>query len=335
MPGDPSVPRAVAIRTASGTRSFYDAVILSIGQPAPATEWAPAELRDSPRFIADPWEDGSIEKARRASRPGNRVLLVGTGLTMVDVATSLDRAGLHMIGLSRNGLLPQAHAPRALPRLQPAAIEPTARFAELRRHVLQHISRSRRQVGDWRPGFDSLRPITARLWQSLPTAERREFLDVCRREWDVHRHRLSPDSARRVLQAAADGRLRMLAGEIEGVSDTAGGLRVPVRGVGRRYESIDVGAVVNCTGPQDDFAAAGDPLVDALFGTGLSRPGPLGLGLDTTPAGLLLPRDGNAMTPVWVTGAARRGILWESTAIPELRTQAAEVAAACVDALGS
>jgi uncharacterized NAD(P)/FAD-binding protein YdhS len=85
---------------------------------------------------------------------------------------------------------------------------------------------------------------------------------------------------------------------------------------------------VNCTGQETDLRRISDPLINNLFAAGLARPGPVGIGLDTTVDGQILDRDGAAVPGLYTLGASRVGTLWESTAIPEIRAQAAALGAA-------
>jgi uncharacterized NAD(P)/FAD-binding protein YdhS len=64
-----------------------------------------------------------------------------------------------------------------------------------------------------------------------------------------------------------------------------------------------------------------------MLATGSIRSDPLGLGLDCDTLGRPIARDGRVWREVSVIGALRRGQLWESTAIPELRAQASTIAA--------
>jgi uncharacterized NAD(P)/FAD-binding protein YdhS len=87
-----------------------------------------------------------------------------------------------------------------------------------------------------------------------------------------------------------------------------------------------VDRVINCTGPTLDLARAGEPLLEGLLGDGQVRPGPLGLGLDHDSRGVLLNSDGVPSTLFSTIGPMRKGRLWETTAMPEIRGQALELA---------
>ncbi|MNN83104.1 hypothetical protein D3C81_2001130 [compost metagenome] len=69
-------------------------------------------------------------------------------------------------------------------------------------------------------------------------------------------------------------------------------------------------------------------LLQQLLGSGIARPGPHGMGIDSAADGSLLDADGAVEPRVQVLGSLRIGCLWESLAIPELRAQAAQAATA-------
>ena len=94
--------------------------------------------------------------------------------------------------------------------------------------------------------------------------------------------------------------------------------------------------MVNCTGPQTDLRVLGNPVIDDLLrergGASLATADVGGLGVRTR-EGRLLASDGEADAPLWTLGALRRGELWETTAVPEIRVQAAAVARDVLDAV--
>jgi uncharacterized NAD(P)/FAD-binding protein YdhS len=318
-------PRALTLTMVSGDTLAVDSAVLALGQFAPGTVWAPETLRTSPRFVADPWAPGALDDLSGT----DDILLVGTGLTMVDTAVALERPGRVIHAISRTGLLPQVHSPQAAEPVAPPDVEGCDDLAALRRVVLRHISAHRRVQGDWRPAFDSLRPVTARLWRGLPPADRERFLAEDGRRWETHRHRIAPVTGAILRNARTAGRLAVAAAEVVSAEPTAEGDALVV-GLSDGRE-LRVAAVVNCTGPEGDFRRAGHPLATALFEAGQARPGPHGLGLDTDTTGRVLDSRGAASAPLWTLGAARRGSLWESTAIPELRVQALDLAASVLD----
>jgi uncharacterized NAD(P)/FAD-binding protein YdhS len=322
------VPGGVHLALAAGCVLPADAMVLARGISAPGTAWAPAALAASDRFVADPWAPGALD--RLATVEGD-VLLVGTGLTMVDDALPLARPGgrTRHAG-SRRGRVPAAHTTRPKPPT-PAPSAPLAAVAGghapadldgLRALVRDTVAAAVRETRDWRPAFDTLRPLTAALWSCLGPDERADFLSTDAAWWDLHRHRMPPSTAAAVARMRADDSLRVGSDEVLEAEETRDGL-VVVLASGRRRA---VGAVVNCTGPQGDVRRVADPLIDDLLAGGTAVPGPLGLGLRTH-GGRVVDASGARDAPVWTLGAMRRGELFETTAVPEIRAQAAAVAA--------
>ncbi|MFI6146647.1 FAD/NAD(P)-binding protein [Streptomyces sp. NPDC051109] len=317
----------LALYGASGRTLCADAVVLAVGGLPPGRSWAPANLRSSPCFVPDPWAPGALDRVAAA---GDDLLLVGTGLTMVDVALALARPGRVLHAVSRHGLLPQSHTTRPAPPVAPPGLDGPDTLDALRRAVLRHVAATRRIHGDWRPALDGLRPVTADLWQRLNPADQDRFLSEDLRVWETHRHRLAPASAAALQELRGEGLLEVSAGEVVRSDPDGAGVRVGLRD-GRE---LRVGAVVNCTGPQTSVAASGDPLLTDLLARGLARPGPCGIGLDTGPDGRLRPAETQTVpgaARVWALGALRRGNLFETTAVPEIKAQAAAVARAVLE----
>ena len=77
-----------------------------------------------------------------------------------------------------------------------------------------------------------------------------------------------------------------------------------------------------------------DPMLGALLRSGLAVEDEAGIGLRTGPDGELVGRSGIGDDRIVLVGALRRGDLWESTAVPELRVQAVRAAAHVAAALG-
>lgn len=309
-----SVAGRLSVRLATDATASVDAVVLATGHGAPATQWAPPTLRRSPRFVADPW----AAELPVLPRSGT-ALLVGAGLTMADVARKTGRDGATLHVLSRHGMLPLAHAAEPqppLPMLLPAGDVLTA--AELRRLVFAHV---RVADGDWRRAVDGLRPITAQLWSRLPDTERTRLVAHSGRRWDRVRHRVDPEVGAWLHDRQASGELHVHAGSVADAQERDGHLQV-------RTSSgavIDADLVINCTGPTGSVRGGAGLLVADLVAHRLAMPGPLELGLATDAAGRLRTDTGPAPA-IWTLGPLRRGELWESTAVPEIRAQAAVLA---------
>jgi uncharacterized NAD(P)/FAD-binding protein YdhS len=317
------------VRIGRDRTAYVDAAVLAIGSGSADDAWAPPELHESVRFVRDPWANGALD--RLAETDGD-VLLVGTGLTMVDVAVSLGRPDRTLHAISRHGLLPAAHRTALVhPAAPPELAEGPLTLAELTATVRRHVAEAVRRKGDWRCAIDGLRPINSALWQRLSESDRGEFLTEVARSWEVRRHRMAAPVAREIERLRRSGRLTVQAATLISAEETGDHLRVTLSD-GR---CLDVAAVVNCTGPTDRLARRGGALVLDLLTSDRARPGPLGLGLDTDADGRVLSGAGEASAGLWTLGALRRGQLYESTAIPEIRAQAKDVATALLSDLAT
>lgn len=299
-------------------------VVLCLGNLPPAAPCPLPATLPAGRYVADPWQAAALT----AIPPTATVLLAGTGLTMVDTLLSLldqDHRG-PVLALSRRGLLPQTHAPVAAPWPCLRAQESFGRLPVLLARVRAGVQAA---GGDWRAVIDGLRPHTQRLWAALPDAERRRFLRHLRPYWEVHRHRLAPPVAARLHAALAGGRLRVLAARLQRIDLTADG-RLHVQGRlrgGGTALTLAADVLINCTGPQCDFARIDEPLLRDALACGLLRADALGLGLDAGEDGALLDHDGRPQPGLYGLGPQVRGRVWELTAVPELRLAAAQLGA--------
>jgi uncharacterized NAD(P)/FAD-binding protein YdhS len=308
----------------TGGALHADAAVLALGNRAPGCGWAPAALRESDRFVADPWQPGALAAVPEAAD----VLLVGTGLTMADVAVTLATDGRVVHAVSRHGMVPQAHLEQPGRAVPCPVLTGRHGLPALRRAVLRHLSEYRRRDGDWRAALDCLRPLTNTVWQQLPASDQARFLREDLRLWNVHRHRMAPATGAALHRALEAGMLEVAAGQVVEAAAVPDGLRVRLSD-GR---VLRVGAVVNCTGSATGPGAGDDPLVRELLRSGAARGDALGIGLDTMPDGRLLAARVQR-APLWTLGSLRWGSLLESTAVPEIREQADDVAASILRTL--
>ncbi|HEY2278696.1 MAG TPA: FAD/NAD(P)-binding protein [Streptosporangiaceae bacterium] len=322
----------VTVTLADGQVLPADAVVLALGHGAATTNWVPAPLARSPRFVADPWRPGGLPELPA----GSTVLLVGSGLTMIDVAINYGHGQLHTV--SRHGLLPLAHVPDP-PAAQPRPLpETTFTAASARRLVFDRI---RALDGDWRTAVDSLRPVTQQLWSRLGDPDRRRLLAQGQRRWERARHRMAPELGAWMAARQAQGVLTVRPASVVEARDHDDGLTVGLSD----GSTVRADLVINCTGRAATPDPGDDPLVRALLARGTARRDSLGLGFATDPDGRLSSATGAAADaatgaaagdlPAWTLGSLRRGELWESTAIPEIRDQAAELATSILTRVGA
>ncbi|WP_243058954.1 FAD/NAD(P)-binding protein [Nocardioides sp. SR21] len=296
------VPGGFEVRTRDRVTTAAT-VVLAYGNQTPQEL---GELVGHPGYIANPWDLAAIR-----ALPGDAtVVLVGTGLTAIDTVITLleDEPRRRAVMVSRHGLLPFAHIEQQSTAWVTDVPDGPLTADAMAALVRGQIDAARAHGVDWRNVVDGLRPQTQSVWRRLDHAERQRFLATYARDWEVRRHRMAPEVGERIRGYQRDGRLTVADGGIGSVDvDTAH-------------------AVVNCTGPLTDISRSADPLLQALQARGLVAPDPLRLGLDATPEGEVIGADGAVVPGLFAVGPPRKGILWESTAIPEIRTQAAEVA---------
>jgi uncharacterized NAD(P)/FAD-binding protein YdhS len=336
---------AARIQLRGGGSVFADRVVLALGNFPPADLHLPGKSPASSRYVANPWLSGAtadLEKdTHRSSNSPKDVLLIGSGLTAVDVAIELRARGfggtIHL--LSRRGLLPQVHKPATdIPAVFNGNSPHTARG--LQHEIRAQVERAESEGNNWRAVIDSIRPVTQQIWRSLPVAEQRRFLRHVRPYWEIHRHRVAPHIGEQLYSQLSNGQIQIHAGRITEYREDADAVTIQYRERrSGKNAQLRVDRVINCTGPEADFRRTSSPLLSALLRQGLASADALSLGLEVTDDGALIAADGTASDVLFTLGSSRKGSLWETTAVPEIRVQAAELAgllhAQCAELLTS
>ena len=310
----------VSVTCADGTHVRGSALVVAVGNAKPS-RWAGLtdDVLASPRFFRSAWN----ESATVSADPSESVVLLGTGLTAVDAVLALRENGHRgeITMLSRRGLLPHEH--RIFDRPPATAPEATS--------VRDVISIVRRRSGtsghDWRMTVDALRSETNARWNALSLPEQRRLVRHLLPYWNVHRHRMAPEVAKHITELLASGSLRMIAGRSGTLAVTAGAIEVPVTLRGSRDRiTLSAGRVINCSGPEHDVRKRKNPLIRQLITRGDMVPHPLGIGARIARDGAFLNAAGTPSDRFFALGPVRFGTLIETTAIPEIRAQAADLA---------
>ncbi len=312
------------LRLGLGRSIAADVVVLALGNlppgaPAPIS----ADLAASGAYAADPW---AWDPATLP--PQGDILLLGSGLTAVDVALSVheQRPDARVMAFSRTGLLPTRHVAgveaqpmRPAPRGSPATV----------------LTEVRRRAGDdWRGAIDALRPQVHAIWRGWSLVEKQRFLRHLRPFWDVHRHRMAPSVAEEIDRGLENGTFEVVAGRLESLTAVAGGVEarwVPkggIRPVTRRFS-----LAVNCVGPRGEVAGANDPLIGQLLEAGSIRADACALGVEVDTRSRVIGADGEASETLFAVGPITRGQFYEITSVPDIRVQAADCASAILNAL--
>ena len=309
--------KAAHLLLADGTAIEADAVVLASGNPPPDDAKA-GGLGDYDRYIADPWAAGALDRVS----PQDDVLMLGAGLTMIDVVLALREQGWkgRALALSRRGLLPRPHnavQAHAVAR-QPEAGDLLGMMREVRVRM--------REIG-WGEAMDEIRPFNQMAWRNATDAERGRFLRHLRPGWDVHRHRTAPQVGQDIAALVDAGRLRVAAGRIEMIEPVEDGLAIEWRARGaEKARTESFGWMVNCTGPLADLSQSKDRLLTTMFADGVARVDRASLGLDVEDDCRLQDRDGAPHKRLFAIGPPTRSVFWEVVAVPEIRVQADELA---------
>jgi uncharacterized NAD(P)/FAD-binding protein YdhS len=308
---------AARLELSDGRRVAARQVVLALGNfdPAPVVRVPDDAAR---LYHHNAWDDAFYADVR----PEDPVILIGTGLTAVDVVLRLRDNGHRgvLTAISRHGWWPARHGdgakPSAAPDIEPGT-SPRAALRAFHKAVLAGASPCAL--------VSALRSRTNAIWLSWDEVQRRQFRRHLQRRWDIMRHRMAPDVADAIEADQASGRLVTQPGHVVGLEADDDMAVVTARTVDGEAK-FRAARVVNCTGPSLNYAQAGSRLLQAMLNQGAIAPGPLGGGLNATPEGWLIARDGTVATRLATLGPARLGVLFESIAMPEIHVQAAALA---------
>jgi len=284
------------------------AVVLATGNPAPKT----ASNQASPRILANPWAKGALEQIGAE----DDVIILGTGLTMVDVILQLDRQNWkgHAYGVSRRGQMPRAHG-----REHEASVFLPDDAFQGPLSLRLKAARKAAETEGWRSVMEAYRPITIELWRSASTAERSRFVRHLRPWWDVHRHRIDPDVAERLQDLLDEGRLIQQPGHVRAMRGDDTSVEMDIKPRKGEVKTLTAQWLIDCTGPGHD--ALSQPLTRGLIEAGKARLDGLRLGLDLDETGHVLDAEGQANPALFVLGPPARAALWETIAVPDIRNR--------------
>jgi uncharacterized NAD(P)/FAD-binding protein YdhS len=314
--GISETPNGVTALLEDGQSLIGDTLVIATGHVLPEPD--PCGL------ILGPWQDpGPIE-------PTQRVVIIGTGLSMVDQALSLLKSGHRgeIVALSRRGLLPRTHTTTNPVRLTLADIPRFVPTSVLLHWLRGLVAKTETAGGNWRDVIDGIRPFVRTIWRALPPVERARFLRHGATWWDVHRHRIPPASAEVIRLAQMRGQLVIRRAAFLGASAGPDNTRVvKVRAVqSDQIDHIPAGLVIDCRGIRRDPEHNAAPLVKNLLTRGMARVDLMRLGLDVSVDCRLINQTGEASARIRVIGPASRAAFWEITSIPDIRDQVAVLA---------
>jgi uncharacterized NAD(P)/FAD-binding protein YdhS len=317
----------VAVQTKHGPEVLARVVVMATGNFPPANPHVAGLEAPGDAYFKFPWSPAAIENID----PTRAILLLGSGLTSVDLIMGLKAKGFRGViyVLSRKGLFPRAR--RYVRPLEPWPVfwntQSPRTVRGLLRLVRGQVDEAAQKGIDWRAVIDSLRPVTQRIWQSLSLKERKRFVRHVRVYWDVHRHRAAPEISDLLDDMRAEGQVQLYTGVLTKYRARHNGAEITYLDSKSRSErKLQVSRVINCTGSETDCRRLDDSLVVSLLAQGLARPDPLFLGLEVDANGRLLSYKGVPSHSLFAIGPPRKGVLWETTTVADIRQQAVEAA---------
>jgi uncharacterized NAD(P)/FAD-binding protein YdhS len=320
------VGRGLRVLLAGGGAIDADTAVLATGYPAGQL---PFDAPATAAVITDPWLPGALDRMLAATGPVS-VVILGTGLTMLDLAVTITTANPEAVvhAISRHGLLPRTHPGTPPQPWQPVWLPVISRttapvrLSDLMWQIRAAINAS---PANWHEVMCALRPLVPGLWRHMPLQDRRLFLRHVARYWEIHRHLIPPATASRITVLRCTGRLVMHRGRVLHAAAADGRLRV-LLDTGQDIATLPADWLVDAAGPASDISQAVSPLLRDMFATGIARPDPLHLGIDAAVTGAVLDADGAPSEVLFTLGPTLRGLWYETTAIPEIRDQAAALA---------
>lgn len=220
--------------------------------------------------------------------------IVGCGLTAFDAAISL--RDLNYSGkifmYSRSGKMPRVHKEKELKVLNP--IEKTLK-APLSLEdtdlplslIFKKFVKACKNSTNWQTSFDAIRPMTQAFWKKLSLQKKRRFMRHCLRLWNIHRHRC-PESQFAIIQNLLDsGRLFLLCKKPNNLK------------------------TINCAG--FDYNSKSQ-LINSLIENGIAE-------YDDLRAGIIAKKPN-----FYIMGALNFGTIFEINSVPDIASQALEVA---------
>ncbi|MDF3202699.1 FAD/NAD(P)-binding protein [Pseudomonas sp. 1912-s] len=323
---DLEVDEHATLLTLSDGQQLRGAVAVLATGMFPAARTPQTESSGLNAAAVDPWD----VQAMTQLDPQSTVLIIGSGLTMVDAVVSLEQAGHRgpIEIFSRHGLLPHVR------RQPPAWVDFLGEDHHLRspRQLLREVRRQCRlaldQGIDWQAPLDTVRAHIGRLWSQASEGEKRQFVRHVRPWWESHHHRSPPLSAELVARLHGEGRLRIQAASYKGLVPSDGDVTIRLRRRGEQdVVQVSGAALINSSGIEYDWRRVARPLPRQLLKRGLIQPGPLALGIAADVSGAVLDAHGQVSQRLFAMGPPLRGMWWESTAVTDVAIQAKALAA--------
>ena len=322
-----------SIFSAIGKKVVATKIVLATGNHAPT----PPSIKEtafleSSFYFGNPWNEAATASIN-SDRP---ILIIGTGLTMVDVVIGLENNNFQgkIYALSPKGFQILSHKKYPTQRDILDELSPPYELKSLFKLFYKYVRSARRKGVSGEAVVDAVRSKTQDIWQNLSLADKKSFMSHLRHLWGVARHRLPEELHKKIQQMISDKKLEILAGRILDMRVDNGMAKIKLKQRASHNQlELEVQRVINCTGPQTDITKYQSKLFQNLITQGLIRADEMNLGIDATEEVKIIESDGTSSESLFTLGSLLKGKLWESTAVPELRVQAERLATIILEKL--
>lgn len=275
------------------------------------------DIKLSERYQSNPWNFRYMDHLKH----NDHVLLIGTGLTMLDHAIGLLNAdkNLHVTAFSRRGFLPLPHKAYQAYSFPDFTIVPTEDIGKLLRSVKDYYTKHKVNGLDWRDLIDRVRSQVPVLWKTLNSASKKRFIRHLKPYWEIHRHRAPQEVLDVIESAIQEGRFKLMKGKVAAVTTKGHHLTVALIS-SNGVRNVDANYLLNSSGLQQDIALTSDTLLKKLLERGYMIPDRNALGIETDDQGAFECAEGDKN--IFTLGALRRAAVFECTAAKEISEQA-------------
>lgn len=276
------------------------------------------DIKLSALYQSNPWSLRYVQQLKEK----DHVVLIGTGLTMLDHAVSLLRSNknLRITALSRRGFLPLPHAGYEQYSFPEYDIAPHEDINTLHRSIRIYYEKHRLNGLEWRCLIDKIRLQVPELWQALNSESKKRFIRHLKPYWEIHRHRAPQQVLKLITEAIQDGRFSLVRGRIKQVQLVDATTLQLVVGNAQQAIALHANYLLNSSGLQNNIRLTADHLLRSMMKRGYMQPDTNGLGIEVDEHGALSCAHGKRN--VFSLGALRRAAELECTAAKEIGEQA-------------
>ncbi len=252
----------------------------------------------------------------------NNITIIGSGLTMIDVVNSLYHHNYkgHIDIISPHAYIPQAHIEHTLPAVVPYIEENKIyNLLEILSVVNQQLKKAKKQGLNPHSVIDIMRPHLQNIWINFSFEEKKQFLRHLRHKWGVARHRAPMQSMAVFEELISRKKINLIKGRVFEIKSSEIDFDIFYSNLENSTQTFKTDFLINCTGPESDYTKIKTPLIQNLLKNQIITP-------DFIKYGIIGQKDGQISQNVYTLGPPLKGILWESTAVPEIRLQAYKLA---------